>query len=58
MALRRKDKKVRKLNRTTFRRPAGRTAEFFDLRGTEENTGIDTGANTGSNTGTNYSTNR
>ena len=58
MALRRKDKKVRKLNRTTFRRPAGRTAEFFDLRGTEENTGTDTGANTGSNTGTNYSTNR
>ena len=58
MALRRKDKKVRKLNRTTFRRPAGRTAEFFDLRGTEENTGTDTGKNTGSNTGTNYSTNR
>ena len=36
MALGRKDKKVRKLNKTSFRRPAsGRTAELFDLRETD-----------------------
>ena len=40
MALRRKDKKVRKLNKTSFRRPAsGRTAELFDLRETDDNSG-------------------
>ena len=40
MALGRKDKKVRKLNKTSFRRPAsGRTAELFDLRETDDNSG-------------------
>ena len=40
MALRRKDKKERKLNKTSFRRPAsGRTAELFDLRETDDNSG-------------------
>ena len=40
MALRRKDKKVRNLNKTSFRRPAsGRTAELFDLRETDDNSG-------------------
>ena len=39
MALRGEDKNGRKLNRVGFRRSAGRTAEFFDLRETDRSTG-------------------
>lgn len=38
MALRGEDKNSRKLNRVGFRRSAGRTAEFFDLRETDQST--------------------
>ena len=36
MALRRGEKNVRKFNRTNFRRSRGRTAEFFDLRESDD----------------------
>ncbi len=41
MALRRREKNDRQLNKRNVRRPAGRTAEFFDLRETDMNTGSD-----------------
>ena len=41
MALRRRDKNDRQLNRGNVRRPGGRTAEFFDLRETDTGTGTD-----------------
>lgn len=41
MALRRREKNDRQLNRENVRRPGGRTAEFFDLRETDTGTGTD-----------------
>ena len=47
MALRRREKNDRQLNRGNVRRPGGRTAEFFDLRETDMNTGSDRNAGYG-----------
>ena len=41
MALRRREKNDRQLNKRNVRRPGGRTAELFDLRETDVNTGSD-----------------
>lgn len=49
MALRRNGKDDRQLNRKNYRRPSGRTAEFFDLRETDQDSYSD--SNSGSYSG-------
>ena len=49
MALRRNGKDDRQLNRKNYRRPSGRTAEFFDLRETDQDSYSD--SNSGSFSG-------